>query len=179
MISAFLSLGECTCLDGFLPNIEKNHTLDCYQEHLKGPCNNNEKFELSEDGPNCIKNYCPPNETEINGICVRTANCPSDEYVKFDLNEERSFCDKLSNLHFENRQVLVVPKKCSGQTRENVNGNCQNLSNSFNYRMLETRDQIYTGCRDRKSFLRCRNCMQNRKRKRCPACRKCPNYNKG
>jgi hypothetical protein len=30
--------GECDCIEGFLPFIEKNKSLSCYQEFLQGPC---------------------------------------------------------------------------------------------------------------------------------------------
>ena len=65
-----LFLGECSCLEGFLPYFDENGTLICHQEFLQGPCKEGEQYiisnEIDDFEPVCNLTNCQENETRFN-----------------------------------------------------------------------------------------------------------------
>ena len=52
----------CNCADDYLPNFDKNGLLTCFQEFLRGPCEEGDQYinVQEEDGvePKCMPTNC-------------------------------------------------------------------------------------------------------------------------
>jgi len=44
LLTNAFGIGECGCMEGFLPYIEKNESFSCYQEFLQGPCSEGQQY---------------------------------------------------------------------------------------------------------------------------------------
>jgi len=83
--------GECYCIEGFLPYIEKNESVSCYQEFLQGPCDQGQQYTFPDEDtqdfeePVCVPTDCKSNEILYEDQCIPVPTCKDPlDYVKFE-----------------------------------------------------------------------------------------------
>jgi len=83
--------GECYCMEGFLPYIEKNESVSCYQEFLQGPCDQGQQYTFPDEDtqdfeePVCVPTDCKSNEILYEDQCIPVPTCKDPlDYVKFE-----------------------------------------------------------------------------------------------
>ena len=95
--------GECSCSEDFLPHFNEEGTLFCYQEFLRGPCDENEQYEVpdwtNEFEPICVPTNCDKNQTKFDKTCVSVPACGNEEFVQFpsETNSEAICVDLLKS----------------------------------------------------------------------------------
>ena len=130
-----LFLGECSCLEGFLPYFDENGTLICHQKFLQGPCNEGEQYiisnEIDDFEPVCNPTNCQENETRFNETCISVPNCKSDEEF-VDFPSETNVETKCVNLDLfsERTDLIGGSKSCKPGFAKNARGKCQKKSGS-------------------------------------------------
>lgn len=131
-------IGECSCLEGFLPYFDENGTLICHQEFLQGPCNDGEQYiisnEIDDFEPVCNLTNCEENETRFNETCISVPNCKSgEEIVDFpeETNDETTCINIAIFLLLEIRTDLIGgSKSCKRGFAKNARGKCQKKAGS-------------------------------------------------
>lgn len=131
-------IGECSCLEGFLPYYDENGTLICHQEFLQGPCKDGEQYiisnEIDDFEPVCNLTNCEENETRFNETCIPVPNCKIDEeIVNFpsERNAETTCINIAIFLLLEIRTDLIGgSKSCKRGFAKNARGKCQKKAGS-------------------------------------------------
>jgi len=133
LLTNAFGIGECGCMEGFLPYIEKNESFSCYQEFLQGPCSEGQQYIKPDDDipdfePTCVPTDCKKDETKYIGSCVPVPICDNQEdYVLFvDNLTTNTTTTRCEHLHLGQRGDLIGGSKhCRTGYRLDSRGNCK------------------------------------------------------
>merc|ERR1711962_367166 len=124
--------GECDCMEGFLPYIEENESVSCYQEFLQGPCPQGQEYSFPDEDtqdlePSCIPTDCKSGEILYVNQCIPAPDCKDPNYVQFDKKENSSMivttCVHPTLGH--RTQLISGIKRCGPGKRLDARGNCK------------------------------------------------------
>jgi len=124
--------GECDCIEGFLPYIEENESVSCYQEFLQGPCPQGQEYSFPDEDtqdikPACIPTGCENGEILYENQCIPAPTCEDPNFVQFQMNRNTSVITTTCvHLTLGGRTQLISGiKRCGPGKRLDARGNCK------------------------------------------------------
>ena len=142
--------------------------MQCYQEYLRGPCQNGEKYEIDEESfdAKCVPHNCGENETEINEVCFQVTDCESNKYVEFDFETQTTSC---LDLNVGIRQIIRGVLSCPEGQSADARGKCRKTTK---YSSRPRRNIAWKGCASKRAYFRCLSCRR-KGNKNCKDCQTC------